>query len=103
MSRKWAHWHGLELQITSAAQLKFIGVAKKTRTSRVVATVYHSHCRGAPEALLLRIKGVKLLPDYNQPRVTVRRSLAFTRDAQHLRLMQIQTMMWCCPLVIRKS
>ena len=68
MSRQWAHWHGLELQITSAAQLKFIGVAKKTRTSRVVATVYHSHCRGAPEALLLRIKGVKLLPDYNQPR-----------------------------------
>ena len=68
MSRKWAHWHGLELQITSAAQLKFIGVAKKTRTSRVVATVYHSHCRGAPEALLLRIKGVKLLPDFDQSR-----------------------------------
>ena len=68
MSRQWAHWHGLELQITSAAQLKFIGVAKKTRTCRVVATIYHSHCRGAPEALLLRIKGVKLLPDYNQPR-----------------------------------
>ena len=68
MSRQWAHWHGLELQITSAAQLKFIGVAKKTRTCRVVATIYHSHCRGSPEALLLRIKGVKLLPDYNQPR-----------------------------------
>ena len=58
MSRQWAHWHGLELQITSAAQMKFIGVAKKTRTCRVVATIYHSHCRGSPEALLLRIKGV---------------------------------------------
>ena len=37
---------------------------KSTRSSQIVATLHHSHIRGAEEQLQLRIKGAKLLPNH---------------------------------------
>jgi hypothetical protein len=61
----------------------------------LIAEAHLRHCCYASKALSFCQTTISL--------VTVRRSLAFKRDAQHLRLMKIQTMMWCCPLVIRGS
>ena len=86
MSRRCAHFHGATARIDDSAIRAWIGIEKSTRSSQVVATLHHSHVRGAEEQLQLRIEGAKLLPNHAQPRQPkigdfVARRTAFEADS----------------------
>ena len=51
VSRRCAHFHGATARIDDSAIRAWIGIEKSTRSSQVVATLHHSHVRGAEEQL----------------------------------------------------
>ena len=61
--RRWAHWHGATIDLSSAVTRNWVGVKATARAGKISGMVVHHHARDHAETLELHLNGCTLRHD----------------------------------------
>ena len=69
--RRWAHWHGATIDLSSAVTRNWVGVKATARAGKISGMVVHHHARDHAETLELHLNGCTLRPDASSVRASI--------------------------------